>query len=70
MIDDQLRPDSEIALDRFISGEISFIAMSSLVEKVLCLPEFIKYENTLLTSIDDIIALNNSVRHISYYLKP
>ncbi len=59
----------EIALDRFISKDIKFLDMSSLVEKVLYLPEMMEYENNSLSTIDEIKLLNKRVRNIAQQLK-
>ena len=55
----------EIALDRFISGEIGFLDMSKLVEKVLMLPEIAKLEHTVPKALDEVIVTNNTVRQIA-----
>ena len=55
----------EIALDRFISGEIGFLDMSRLVERVLMLPELIKLEHKIPESMDEIISINDRTRQIA-----
>mgnify|MGYP003327061504 CR=1 FL=1 len=55
----------EIALDRFILKDIKFLDMSNLVEKVLHLPEMMKYENYSLSTIDEIKLLNKRARNFA-----
>ena len=55
----------EVALDRFISGEIGFLDMSSLVETVLMLPELISLEHKSPESLDEVSEINNLVRRIA-----
>ncbi len=59
----------EIALDRFISGEIGFLDMSRLVEEVLMFPEMIKIEHKTPEYIEEIILLNNRAREIAKEIK-
>ena len=55
----------EIALDRFILKDIKFLDMSSLVEKVLHLPEMMEFENKSLCTIDEIKLLNKRARNFA-----
>jgi len=59
----------EIALDRFISGEIGFLDMSRLVEKVLLSSEIIKLEHTIPSSLNEVIDINNYTRKIASDIK-
>ena len=55
----------EVALDRFISGEIGFLDISSLVERVLTLPEMISLQHRSPGSIDEVSEINDMVRIIA-----
>ena len=55
----------EVALDRFISGEIGFLDMSSLVEEVLMLPEIIGLEHKSPLSLNEVSEVNDLVRRIA-----
>ena len=55
----------EIALDRFISGEISFMDMNELVERVLNLPQILALDNNSITSFEDIEEINSFARRLA-----
>ena len=55
----------EVALDRFMSGEIGFLDMSRLVEAVLILPELISLEHKSPESLDEVSEINDLVRRVA-----
>ncbi len=59
----------EVALDRFISGEIRFLDMSRLVETVLMLPDITKLEHKIPESLDEVKSINGWVRRITKEIK-
>ena len=59
----------EVALDRFISGEIGFLDMTRLVEKVLMMPDITKLEHKIPESLDEVKNINSWTRQITNEIK-
>ncbi|PQM56897.1 MAG: 1-deoxy-D-xylulose-5-phosphate reductoisomerase [Rhodobacteraceae bacterium] len=59
----------EVALDRFISGEIGFLDMTRLVEKVLMMPDITKLEYKIPESLDEVKNINSWTRQITNEIK-
>ena len=59
----------EIALDRFISGEIGFLDMANLVEKTLEESSLINRVMEVPQNVSDILELNEFTREIAKNLK-
>ena len=59
----------EVALDRFISGEIGFLDMTRLVEKVLMMPDIAKLEHEIPESLDEVKNINSWTRQITGEIK-
>ena len=59
----------EIALDRFISGEIAFLDMADLVEKTLAESSLINKITETPQKISDILEINELTRVIAEKIK-
>ena len=68
-IRDRFNAAKEVALDRFISGEIGFLDMANLVEKTLEESSLINRVMEAPQNVSDILELNEFTREIAKNLK-
>ena len=61
-----LNAAKEIALDKFISGEIKFLQITSLVQAVLDSQDILELEGRTAENIDSVIYADALTRRISY----
>ena len=60
-----LNASKEIALDKFIAGEIGFLDITFIVKKVLDSKEIIDFENKSADKLEDIICADSLTRDIT-----
>ena len=64
-----LNAAKEIALDKFIAGEIKFLEITSLVQQVLASSELLELENKNAQNFEDILYADTMTRSVAGAIK-